>query len=214
MIDLNQLTEFDIKQRLVKTQLDNPEDGFISAFLPDAPRPAAVLVPLLRAPVDEAGTIGWHILLTRRSDQLAEHSGQVAFPGGRSDIEDVSPEATSLREAQEEIGLNPREVRILGCLDSLLTITNYRVTPVVGVISWPFNVQLAGVEVDRVFTIPLTWLAEPSHFEISQRVIPPPYSLHFGNESHPIIFFQPYNGEILWGVSAEITMRLLKAINR
>jgi len=214
VIDLDQLSELDIQQRLVEAHEKDTEDGFISAFLPDAPRPAAVLVPFLRAPVDDAGTIGWHILLTKRSNKLEEHSGQVAFPGGRSDPEDASPEATALREAQEEIGLNPQKVRILGCLDSLLTITNYRISPVVGVIPWPFNVQLAHVEVDRVFTIPLTWLAEPSHYEIRRRVIPPPYSLHFGSESHPVIYFQSYDGEILWGVSAEITMRLLKTLKR
>jgi 8-oxo-dGTP pyrophosphatase MutT (NUDIX family) len=214
VINLDRLTELEIQQRLTNVQDEDTEDGFLSAFLPDAPRPAAVLVPFLRAPLDDSGKIGWHILLTKRSEKLVEHSGQVAFPGGRSDPEDNSPEATALRESQEEIGLDPLSVHILGRLDSLLTITNYRIFPVAGVIPWPFNIQLASGEVDRVFTIPLNWLAQPSHHEVRQRVVPPPYSLHFGSESHPIIYFQPYDGEILWGVSAEITMRLLKALNR
>lgn len=212
MTDLDQLNEFDIQQRLAKAKEEEPEAGFLSDFLSDAPRPAAVLVPLLRATVDETERIGWHILLTKRSDKLVEHSGQVAFPGGRSDPEDDSPEATALREAKEEIGLDPRSVHILGRLDSLLTITNYRVSPVIGVIPWPFTVKAASVEVDRVFTIPLSWLAKPDHHEIRYRVIPPPYSLHFGSESHPVIYFHPYDGETLWGVSAEITMCLLKAL--
>lgn len=214
MSDLDQLSEFEIQQRLVNAQDEEPENGFVSAFLPDAPRPAAVLVPFLRAPLDASGKTGWHILLTKRSDKLIEHSGQVAFPGGRSDPDDDSPEVTALREAYEEIGLDPETVRILGRLDNLLTITNYCVSPVVGIIPWPFNVRLASLEVDRVFTIPLSWLAEPGHYEIRQRVIPPPYSLYFGSESHPIIYFQPYNGEILWGVSAEITMRLLRTLTQ
>ena len=212
MIDLNHLEEQDIQQRLAQANSEIPEDGFVSAFLPDAPRPAAVLVPLLRTSNDTSEAPEWHILLTKRSANLAEHSGQVAFPGGRSDSNDATLEATALREAHEEIGLDPQKVRILGVLDSLLTITNYRVTPVVGVIPWPFNMILSGIEVDRVFTIPLNWLAQPDNHEIRQRVLPPPYSQYFGGESHPVIYFHPYKGDTLWGVSAEITMRLLKIL--
>lgn len=212
MIDLNLLTEANIKEKLAKAKKTFSENGFISAFLPDTPRPAAVLVPLLRAPVDDSEALGWHILFTKRSHNLVEHSGQVAFPGGRSEPKDTSPEITALREAREEIGLNPQQVRILGSLESLITITNYRVSPVVGVIPWPFDVQLASIEVDRIFTIPLNWLADPEHHEIRQQIIPIPYSLHFGSDKHPIIYFSPYQGDILWGVSAEITMRMLNTL--
>ena len=212
MIDLNKLSELEIQERLESIPKENHKDSFLSAFLPDAPRPAAVLVPLLRAPVDLSGTIGWHILLTKRSDKLVEHSGQVAYPGGRSEPEDISPEATALREAQEEVGLDPNKVRILGSLANLLTITNYCISPIVGVIRWPFEIRLAYHEVNRVFTIPLNWLADPSHYRIGKYVLPPPYALQLGSESHPVIYFQPYDGEILWGVSAEITMRFLKAL--
>jgi len=193
------------------SQLPSARGDFRSLF-PDPPRPAAVLVPLLRTSSTGRDSDTWHLLLTRRSDTLEEHRGQVAFPGGQAHEEDPSPVVTALRETQEEIGLDPNSVRILGQLNSFLTITNYHVTPIVGVIPWPFPVSLAEHEVSRVFTIPLEWLAEPANHEVRQRVIPPPYSTMLHTESYPVIYFHPYDGEILWGVSAEITMSLLRAI--
>jgi 8-oxo-dGTP pyrophosphatase MutT (NUDIX family) len=166
------------------------------------PRPAGVLVPFLRQ--DGA----WSLLFTRRTDHLPEHSGQVAFPGGRSDPGDVSPEATALREAQEEIGLYPESVRILGRLDTFITNTNYLLTPVVGVIEWPFPLKVEVEEVGRVFTIPLAWLADPAHREVRQRQLPAPLA------PVPVIYFQSYDGEVLWGVSAFITVNLLDILFR
>ena len=95
---------------------------------------------------------------------MPEHSGQVAFPGGRADPEDTDPEQTALREAYEEIGLRPSDVHLLGRLQDYLTITNYQVTPVVGVIPWPYDLHPAEEEVSRVFAIPLDWLAQAEHF--------------------------------------------------
>jgi 8-oxo-dGTP pyrophosphatase MutT (NUDIX family) len=210
-------TDWDISQEAIQSILAQAQDflseeDYLSAFLSDAPRPAAVLVPLLRAPVNDAGKLGWHLLLTRRSDRLAEHRGQVAFPGGRSDPDDLTPEDTALREAYEEIGLPPNQVKILGRLSSMWTITNYTITPVVCFIPWPFLIRLATQEVSRVFTIPLVWLADPSHHEVRQRTIPPPYSMQLKNNSYPIIYYHPFDGEVLWGVSAEITNNLIRLI--
>jgi 8-oxo-dGTP pyrophosphatase MutT (NUDIX family) len=140
---------------------------------------------------------------------VAEHQGQVAFPGGRADPTDTTPEMTALREAREEIGLDPIQVKILGRMDSLWTITNYLVTPVVGVIPWPVQFQLEETEVSRVFSIPMDWLADPNHHEVRYRAIPIPYSQILQEEYHPVIYFQPYEDELLWGVSAEITVRLI-----
>jgi 8-oxo-dGTP pyrophosphatase MutT (NUDIX family) len=166
------------------------------------PRPAAVLVPFLYTEGE------WHLLFTRRTDTLPEHSGQVAFPGGRSDPEDPSQEATALREAFEEIGLRPENVRLLGKLEAFTTITNYRLTPVVGrIIDWPCALALAEVEVKRVFTIPLAWLIDPAHHEVRFRALPFPHA------DLPVIYFQTYDGELLWGVSAQITLSLLQALH-
>ncbi len=207
-MSLLDLSTEEIAYRLARAQEQPSEEAYPSAFLSDAPRPAAVLVPLLRAPISDHGEQGWHLLLTRRSDRLAEHRGQVAFPGGRSDPGDPTPAATALREADEEVGIRPADVQLLGALNSVLTITNYSVTPVIGVIPWPYPIQLQPDEVSRVFTIPLHWLADPAHREIQRRTIPSPQ----GGESLPVIYFHPYDNEVLWGMSAEITMTLLKTL--
>jgi hypothetical protein len=111
-----------------------------------------------------------------------------------------------LREAEEEIGLNPADVRVLGRLRELPTVTNYCVTPVVGVIPWPYPLRLEEIEVCRAFHIPLAWLADPSHHQTHSRILP-------GTTiSIPVIYFQPYDGELLWGVSAQITVNILTAL--
>jgi 8-oxo-dGTP pyrophosphatase MutT (NUDIX family) len=166
----------------------------------EAPRAAAVLVPLQE--IDQE----WHVVFTRRTNSLPDHSGQVAFPGGRMDPEDESPEATALREAQEEIGLDPASVRVMGRLDSFVTITNFCVTPVVGVVPWPASFRPALEEVSRVFTIPLAWLADNENVEITERILPEPFS------PIPVIYFKKYDSEVLWGISAQITLNLLEIL--
>lgn len=165
-----------------------------------SPLDAAVLVPVLKKGRD------WHVLFTRRTSSLPEHSGQVAFPGGRSDPGDTSPEMTALREAEEEIRLLPGDVKLLGRLNQLRTISNYCVFPVVGCIPWPYDFILAKEEVSRVFTIPLKWLADPENHQIHYRELPEPYP------PAPVIYFDLYDDELLWGVSAEITLNFLESL--
>ncbi len=166
------------------------------------PRPAAVLIPFLKR------EDSWHLLYTRRNPGLAEHSGQVSFPGGRMDSNDYSAEQTALREAREEIGLEANDVHLLGKLRQFLTITNYLVTPVVGVMPWPYDLRLSREEVSRAFTIPLAWLADPANYEEKLRILPPPFS------PIPVVFFKPYDGEVLWGASARITLHLLDSLQQ
>jgi len=195
-----ELAESEISRRLTAASLPPAEEDNSAGWMPAGARPAAVLIPFLR--ISDA----WHILFTRRTELVADHKGQVAFPGGRADPGDPSPEFTALREANEEIGLNPGDVNVLGRLPEFPTITNYCVTPVVGVIPWPYPLRLAAIEVNRAFFIPLTWLADPGHHEIRTRTIP-------GTDVPiPVIYFQPYDGELLWGVSAQITVNLLFAL--
>jgi 8-oxo-dGTP pyrophosphatase MutT (NUDIX family) len=195
------ISENEITHKLAQTSEHTNEFSYPSELLTDRPRPAAVLIPFLTR------DSSWHILYTRRTDSLPEHSGQVAFPGGRADPADISPESTALREAFEEIALRPEDVKILGTLNALPTVTNYYVTPVVGKIPWPYSFKLAQEEVTKVFTVPLRWLADPNNFEIRDRAVP--------NFSTPVkvIYFSPFEGEVLWGVSAQITLNLLKALN-
>ena len=200
-----QLTEAEIASRLEKALNQSPIDPLLefpslASFHQEEPKPAAVLIPLL---VKE-GT--WHVLLTRRNADLPEHSGQVAYPGGRVDPEDPSLEATALREAEEEIGLNPADVHILGRLKRYLTITNYLVTPVVGTIPWPYDFHIHEKEVSRVFTIPIDWLVDPTNFDEQLRTLPPPHP------PVPVIYFHPYDGETLWGASARFTLCLIQSL--
>ncbi len=164
-----------------------------------------MLIPLLCIPT-LVGRTEWHVLFTRRTDTVADHKGQVSFPGGREEKEDGSLAATALREAEEEIGLHPADVRIVGRLERLYTITNYLITPVVGLIPWPYSFQLAASEVRRVFTIPLRWLADENHYAIHEREVPASGLIR---KMRRVIIFEPYEDEVLWGVSAEITLRLL-----
>jgi len=154
----------------------------------------------------------WQVLFTRRTQAVAEHQGQVAFPGGRADPDDSSPEYTALREANEEIGLDPTQVRILGRMNELRTISNYCVTPVVGVIQWPFHVQLQGIEVSRLFSIPLDWLADPAHHEIRNFPLPPAYAGLLHQHERPVVYFETYDNELLWGVSAQITLNFIHTL--
>jgi len=178
-----------------------PEFPALLEMFSGPPRPAAVLIPFVR--IEDA----WHLLFTRRTDHLPEHSGQVAFPGGRSEPQDATPEQTALREAEEETGIQAGDVRILGRLQEFITITNYRVTPIVGAIPWPYALRLQGEEVSRAFTIPLSWLADEANHEERERQL-------FNPQMHAkVIYFKVYDGELLWGVSARFTMALLEALS-
>ncbi|GMG81123.1 hypothetical protein LNKW23_03350 [Paralimibaculum aggregatum] len=120
-------------------------------------RPAAVLAALM--PRAE----GLGLLLTRRAGHLRHHAGQISLPGGKVEPEDAGPEAAALREAEEEIGLPPAAVRLLGRLDPYLTVTGFLVMPVVGVVERPFTPRLDPQEVDHLFEAPMDFLMDPAN---------------------------------------------------
>jgi len=103
------------------------------------------------------------VLLTQRTADLRSHAGQVAFPGGKSDAQDQDAVATALREAQEEVGLHPHHVRVLGSLPHYTTGSGFVVTPVVALIEPGFTLQANPGEVDAVFEVPLDYLMNPAH---------------------------------------------------
>lgn len=122
-------------------------------------RPAAVLAPVVRR--GDAYTM----MLTRRAEHLSSHKGQISFPGGRRDDTDISAAANALREAQEEVGLDPGRVEVLGYLDDYPTISRYMVTPVVGLIDGDFDWQPDPSEVAEVFEVPLELALDPAAYQ-------------------------------------------------
>jgi 8-oxo-dGTP pyrophosphatase MutT (NUDIX family) len=163
---------------------------------------AAVLVPLIVI------NRSWHLLFIRRAENAHDaHSGQVAFPGGRYELDDPNLESTALREAREELGLPSEEVRLLGTLRDHYSVTNYRITPVVGRIPWPYPLQIDPLEVSRWFTIPVDWLANPANRELRA------WRLSADNPALPVIYFRDYDGETLWGATARITVELIESLS-
>ncbi len=195
-----QLTEAYIAQRLHDPARGfGPESGgYSETDLTDEARLkcAAVLIPL----VWESDR--WSLLFTRRTDHVEIHKGQVSFPGGGCDEGETTPEQTALREAQEEIGIDPAAVRVLGRLANLITVSSFRVTPVVGVIAWPTVLRVEAQEVERVFTIPLDWLADRRNR----------WEFGLPGRNRSLIAYHPYDGELLWGATARITVDFLSTL--
>ena len=165
-------------------------------------RQAAVLAPLV---FDQQ----WQLLFIRRADNPRDrHSGQVAFPGGRIESSDASSQAAALRETEEEIGILPSKIALLGELPEYLTSSNYRVKPWVGTLAWPTPLSLQKHEVARAFTVPLSWLRDPKNRQTKLWRRPGAEQ----REPHPVVFFEPYDQEVLWGATARMTLHLLAAL--
>ena len=193
------LTEEYITQKLQAAMRSSTDaDGYAEmAVHPDTRlKCAAVLVPLTQVNGE------WHLLFTRRTEIVQSHKGQVSFPGGACDKGETTPEQTALREAEEEIGLRPADVRVIGRLSNLITISSFRVSPIVGVIPWPYTFKVAGVEVARVFTIPLLWLSDRNNY----------WEFFVRDSERSLIAYHPYDGELLWGATARMTVTFLKTI--
>jgi len=153
-------------------------------------RPSAVLVAL------EPGRGVW---LTRRSTRMAEHAGQVSFPGGKIEMSDASPEAAALREAQEEIGLDPAQAEILGRLNDHVTGTGFHIAPVVALL--PENVALLPEteEVEELFALPFSALLNPD-FPVRRKAVWRGGAREF--------WVWPHEDHVIWGATAEILRRL------
>lgn len=152
-------------------------------------RDAAVLVPL----VEHRGA--FHVVLTKRSSALKHHPGQVAFPGGKVDPTDASPEAAALREAQEEIGLDPNGVELIGALPRHETVTGFSILPVLGRVRVDFEPVREQGEVDEVFSVPLHHVTDPANFLIQSR-------RWQGMDRR--YFAVPYGPYYIWGATARI----------
>ena len=173
----------------------NPElvIGLQSAVL----RPAAVLVPVTDDGPDA------RVILTRRTAAMRQHSGQVAFAGGAIDPQDGSPEAAAMREAQEEIALDPALVTPVGRLPDYLTTTGFRITPVLAIVAPGYRTEANPAEVDVVFEPPLSFLMDPRNHVRESRVWE-------GRERH--YYTMPWEGHFIWGVTAGIIRTLYERL--
>ena len=162
--------------------------------------PAAVMVLFFRE------NDQWHILYTQRTHSVRDHKGQVSFPGGAWEDLDLCLKETALRETFEEIGIEKEEIQILGSLPPIKTISNYTITPFVGLISPDIQFQLENAEVESVFSIPIAWLVDESNRE-EREFIDKSSNVH-----RNVVFYKEYGGHILWGITAMLTMKILELI--
>lgn len=164
---------------------------------------AAVLVPLLPR------AAGLHVLLTRRTDALRHHPGQVSFPGGRVEDTDADVVAAALREAEEEVGLARSQAQPLGYLDPLATVTGFRVLPVVAQVDPGFIAVPEPSEVSDVFEVPLDWLMSPGNLQS----IAMDYR---GRRRDVLEFARPpaAPGRRIWGATASILFNLRQRLER
>lgn len=160
-------------------------------------RPAAVLIAVV--PHEN----GPRVILTKRSAQLRNHPGQVAFPGGRIDPEDVCAQAAALREAEEEIALPRSIVRVLGSLPSHETVTGFSITPILAVVEEPFLARPEPGEVAEVFEVPLDHLLDIKNYHLESRI-------WLGQKRG--YYAVPWGPYYIWGATARILYSMAKAM--
>jgi 8-oxo-dGTP pyrophosphatase MutT (NUDIX family) len=159
---------------------------------------AAVLMPLY----EEGDEL--RILLTRRSEELPRHKGQIAFPGGGQRLGDADLRATALRETEEEVGIHPADVQIVGALDDAVTLTSqYVVAPFVGFIPYPYPFRVNPAEIVELIPLPLSTLCDRSCFreELWDR----------GGTKAPVYFYT-VDSHVIWGLTARILKQFFEAV--
>lgn len=156
-------------------------------------RDSAVLVPLFL----RGGEL--HVLFTKRPKTLRSHAGQISFPGGARESMDLTPLHTALREAREELGIPQQRVEVLGLLDEIPTITQFRITPFVGVIPADLRYQ-PSEEVEQVIEARVSELANPAIQRVEKRVV---------WEQEREIYFYDFGPHLIWGATARILRGLL-----
>nr|VFK18078.1 MAG: 8-oxo-dGTP pyrophosphatase MutT, NUDIX family [Candidatus Kentron sp. LPFa]VFK33606.1 MAG: 8-oxo-dGTP pyrophosphatase MutT, NUDIX family [Candidatus Kentron sp. LPFa] len=172
--------------------------GATPKTVPNTPlTPAAVLVPIVEYPND------LRVLLTKRTNHLHDHPGQISFPGGRTEETDNGPVATALRETEEEIDLQPSFIHVIGFLDTYETTTRYLVTPVVGLVTPGFQLNPDRFEVAGIFEMPLSFLLDPINHQIQ--------SLASKGVRHNFYVLE-YEEHFIWGATAGMLMNLYRRI--
>ncbi len=160
-------------------------------------RDAAVLIPV----VDHGDNAT--VLLTKRTERMRSHSGQIAFPGGTIDPTDATPEEAALRETIEEIGLGADDVEIVGRMPDYTTGSGYRIAPVLGIVRPDYLVTINEDEVDDVFEVPLSFLMDPANHRRESRI---------WQEKERFYYTMPYGQRFIWGVTAGIIRTLYERL--
>ncbi len=163
------------------------------------PTLSAVLIPVITRPS------GLTVLLTQRTAHLRDHAGQVSFPGGRCEPGDVSPVATALRESDEEVGIRPGQVEVLGRLPDYFTSTGFRVTPVVGAVTPPLNLRLDDFEVADVFEPPLAFFLDAANYRRE--------AIDYQGARREY-WAVPWQGRFIWGATAGMLACLRDCLRR
>jgi len=189
-----------LRQRLARIEPDAAAGDWPGAGGAQ-PRPAAVLVPLV---LHEHRKNSPTVLFTRRTDHLHHHPGQISFPGGGMEEGDSSAEETAVREAEEEIGLAPERVELIGRLPDYLTGTGFRVTPVVGLLHSPIKLKLDGFEVAEAFEVPLAHFLDPANHR--------QHSIRINGGEMRSFHAMPYGSYFIWGATAGMLMTLYQLL--
>jgi 8-oxo-dGTP pyrophosphatase MutT (NUDIX family) len=187
---------FDRLHRALQGPVQPSSDFDLNLALHPGPRnlrPAAVLVGLMPAPD------GLRVVLTKRSAQLKHHPGQIAFPGGKLDATDPSLVAAALREAHEEVGLDPSSVEVLGIMPAHETVTGFNITPVLARLPETFRPTPETGEVDEVFFTPFSHLADPARYRVEHRI--------WGGQRRAY-YTVPWGPYYIWGATARILRAL------
>ena len=201
------LTKSFIKERLARNRITNitrqdfNEKHFLNNFRKNKSninKLAAVLITLIPNGND------FNVLFTKRSDKLRVHSGQISFPGGVVEEDDFDEVSAALREANEEVGIDPVSVNILGILDLYLTGTGYKVRPVIGLIKSEPEYKLSSEEVDYVFNVPLSFLIDNKNHQKIKNIT-------YGKKR--TFYLVEYNDYYIWGVTAGIILKLSEVLN-
>ena len=182
----------------MRQDLEGPLSAPLLALLERRRSPAAVLLGLVERPA------GLTLLFTERSPDLRDHPGQVSFPGGRIESGDDGPEAAAIREAGEEVGMERRLVTVAGCLDELLTVTGFLVTPVVAFVASEYRPVADGREVAEIFEVPLEYL-------LDERNIRTTFRERLGTRIR--VYEIDYGGHRIWGATASILVQFLSLIS-
>jgi len=161
-------------------------------------KPAAVTVPLFLKEGE------WHILLTRRTQEVRHHKGEISFPGGAVDKEDASLLEAALRETEEEVGIRKTDITVLGELDDIQTLSRFRISPFVITFPYPYPFQVCRAEIDEMLEISLPGLQTSARLEEK--------TAEYEGRGAKVYYYY-YHSVVIWGATAKILKQLLDLVD-